>query len=65
MPSWSPEDVEEVDLTGRAKVEDGSAHGVTYRARAVILAMGSADRYLSVPGEQQLLGHGVSRVCHL
>lgn len=31
-----------------------------YRARAVILAMGSAWRPLEVPGEQELLGHGVS-----
>ena len=36
------------------------ANGVTYRARAVILAMGAAARYLHVPGEQQLLGRGVS-----
>jgi thioredoxin reductase (NADPH) len=31
-----------------------------YRARAVILAMGAAARYLHVPGEQNLLGRGVS-----
>jgi thioredoxin reductase (NADPH) len=31
-----------------------------YRARAVILATGSAWRPLSVPGEQELLGRGVS-----
>ncbi|MBX6749629.1 MAG: thioredoxin-disulfide reductase [Micromonosporaceae bacterium] len=31
-----------------------------YRARAVILATGSAYRPLNVPGEQELLGHGVS-----
>ena len=36
------------------------ANGVTYRARAVILAMGAAARYLDVPGEQTLLGRGVS-----
>jgi thioredoxin reductase (NADPH) len=36
------------------------ADGVTYSARAVILAMGAAARYLGVPGEQTLLGHGVS-----
>ncbi len=36
------------------------ANGVTYRARAVILAMGAAARYLHVPGEQKLLGRGVS-----
>ncbi|MGZ5443872.1 MAG: thioredoxin-disulfide reductase [Thermoanaerobaculia bacterium] len=52
------EDVEEVSLTGPVKTV--SAHGVTYRARAVVLAMGAAARYLNVPGEQQLLGRGVS-----
>jgi len=31
-----------------------------YRARAVIVATGSAWRRLGVPGEQELLGHGVS-----
>ncbi len=31
-----------------------------YQARAVILATGSAWRPLGVPGEQELLGHGVS-----
>jgi thioredoxin reductase (NADPH) len=31
-----------------------------YRAKAVILATGSAWRPLGVPGEQELLGHGVS-----
>ena len=52
------EDVEEVSLAGPVKTV--TAHGVTYRARAVILAMGAAARYLNVPGEQKLLGHGVS-----
>ena len=37
-----------------------TAGGETYRARAVILAMGAAARYLGVPGEQELLGRGVS-----
>ncbi|MEJ5928490.1 thioredoxin-disulfide reductase [Corynebacterium sp. H128] len=31
-----------------------------YQARTVILAMGAAPRYLGVPGEQELLGRGVS-----
>jgi thioredoxin reductase (NADPH) len=31
-----------------------------YQARAVILATGSAWRHLNVPGEEELLGHGVS-----
>ncbi len=52
------EDVEQVDLTGEVKTV--VANGVSYRARAVILAMGAAARYLHVPGEQQLLGRGVS-----
>jgi thioredoxin reductase (NADPH) len=52
------EDVERVSLTDDVKTV--VANGVTYRARAVILAMGAAARYLNVPGEQQLLGRGVS-----
>ena len=52
------EDVEQVDLTGPVKTV--LVNGVTYRARAVVLAMGAAARYLHVPGEQQLLGRGVS-----
>lgn len=52
------EDVEEVSLEGPVKTV--LVNGVTYRARAVILAMGAAARYLDVPGEQTLLGRGVS-----
>jgi thioredoxin reductase (NADPH) len=52
------EDVESVKLEG--KVKEVVANGVTYRSRAVILAMGAAARYLGVPGEQELLGRGVS-----
>ncbi|MCP2262585.1 thioredoxin reductase (NADPH) [Streptoalloteichus tenebrarius] len=52
------EDVEEFDLAG--PVKKVTANGVEYRARAVILAMGAAARYLHVPGEQELLGRGVS-----
>jgi thioredoxin reductase (NADPH) len=52
------EDVESVELEGAVKTV--VAHGVTYRARAVVLAMGAAARYLGVPGEQELLGRGVS-----
>lgn len=54
------EDVESVSLGGAVK--SVTAEGVTHRARAVILAMGAAARYLGVPGEQELLGRGVS-VC--
>ena len=52
------EDVESVSLEGAVKTV--TAEGVTHRARAVILAMGAAARYLGVPGEQELLGRGVS-----
>ena len=52
------EDVEEMQLSGEVKTVE--ANGVTYAARAVILAMGAAARYLGVPGEQTLLGRGVS-----
>ena len=40
------EDVDEVSLAGEVKTV--VANGVTYRARAVILAMGAAARYLGV-----------------
>jgi thioredoxin reductase (NADPH) len=53
------EDVESVSLAGPVK-EVVTAGGETHRARAVILAMGAASRYLGVPGEQELLGRGVS-----
>ncbi|SDW30027.1 thioredoxin reductase (NADPH) [Saccharopolyspora shandongensis] len=52
------EDVERLDLTGQVKTV--LANGVEYRAKAVILAMGAAARYLGVPGEERLLGRGVS-----
>jgi thioredoxin reductase (NADPH) len=51
-------DVTSVELAGdikRVMVEK-----TTYLARSVILAMGAQARYLNVPGEQQLLGRGVS-----
>jgi len=53
------EDVESVSLAGPVK-EVVTAGGETHRARSVILAMGAAARYLGVPGEQELLGRGVS-----
>jgi thioredoxin reductase (NADPH) len=52
------DDVTRVDLTGEIKkvwVEDRE-----YQARAVILATGSAFRPLNVPGENELMGRGVS-----
>jgi thioredoxin reductase (NADPH) len=52
------DDASRVELTGDVKrVWIGSTE---YRSRAVILATGSAWRPLRVPGEQELLGHGVS-----
>jgi thioredoxin reductase (NADPH) len=59
------DDVTRVDLTGISEpgaealktVYVGEAE---YFARAVILATGSAWRSLGIPGEQELLGHGVS-----
>src|ERR1700753_2831576 len=53
------EDVEAVSLQGPVK-SVMTADGRTHRAKAVILAMGAAARYLGVPGEQELLGRGVS-----
>ena len=53
------EDVEAVQLDGPVKTVI-TAGGETHLARAVILAMGAAARYLGVPGEQELLGRGVS-----
>jgi len=52
------EDVESLELTGPVKYVH--ANGKRYAARAVVLAMGAAARYLNVPGEQELLGRGVS-----
>jgi thioredoxin reductase (NADPH) len=52
------EDVESVELEG--PVKRVTANGVTYEAKAVVLAMGAAARYLGIPGEQELLGRGVS-----
>ncbi|MGK4217679.1 thioredoxin-disulfide reductase [Kocuria marina] len=53
------DDATNLKLTGDVKtVETGN--GVTYRARAVILAMGSAYRKLGLPEEERLSGHGVS-----
>ncbi|MGX1598326.1 thioredoxin-disulfide reductase [Dietzia maris] len=52
------EDVTSMDLAGDIKtVRVGEEE---HRARAVILAMGAAARYLGVPGEQEFLGRGVS-----
>ena len=52
------EDVDAVSLDGPVKTV--TVDGETYQARAVILAMGAAARHLGVPGEQELIGQGVS-----
>jgi thioredoxin reductase (NADPH) len=56
------EDVEAFDLNGDGDgdVKSVTVNGARHRAKAVILAMGAQPRYLHVPGEQRLLGHGVS-----
>ena len=52
------EDVDAVSLDGPVKTV--TVGDETYQARAVILAMGAAARHLGVPGEEELLGMGVS-----
>jgi thioredoxin reductase (NADPH) len=52
------EDVDAVSLDG--PVKSVTVGDETYQARAVILAMGAAARHLGVPGEDKLLGMGVS-----
>ena len=52
------EDVDAVDLTGPVKTV--TVGDETHHARSVILAMGAAARHLGVPGEDTLLGMGVS-----
>jgi thioredoxin reductase (NADPH) len=52
------EDVDAVTLDGPIKTV--TVGDETYRARAVILAMGAAARHLGVPGEEALIGLGVS-----
>lgn len=53
------DDAVSVDLGGPIKVIESGA-GETFRARAVILTMGSAYRKLGVPEEERLTGHGLS-----
>jgi thioredoxin reductase (NADPH) len=52
------EDVDAISLKGPIKTV--TVGDETHHARAVILAMGAASRYLGVSGEQELLGRGVS-----
>jgi thioredoxin reductase (NADPH) len=53
-----PQDVDSVDLTGEIKTV--TVDGETFHARALVLATGSAARYLELPDEQRLIGRGVS-----
>ena len=52
------EDVDTVDLSGPIKTV--TVGDETYRAHAVILAMGAAARQLGAPGELEKIGQGVS-----
>jgi thioredoxin reductase (NADPH) len=52
------DDAIEVDLTGEVKVVRTATD--TFRARAVVLAMGSGYRKLGIADEDRLSGHGVS-----
>ncbi len=52
------EDVDAVSLDG--PVKSVTVGDETYQARSVILAMGAAARHLGVPGEEALIGMGVS-----
>ncbi len=56
--SMRTEDVETFELRGPVKTV--VAGGAAYTSDAVILAMGSAAKYLGVPGEREFLGRGVS-----
>ena len=52
------DDATSLDLTG--PVKSVVVGGETFRAKTVILAMGSAYRMLGLPAEERLMGHGVS-----
>src|ERR1700752_711928 len=52
------EDVDAASLEG--PVKSVTVDDETYQARSVILAMGAAARHLGVPGEEALIGLGVS-----
>ena len=53
------EDVTELDLDGDIKTVT-IATGEVFKARSIILSMGSAYRELGLPNEKRLSGHGVS-----
>ncbi|WP_216902355.1 thioredoxin-disulfide reductase [Nocardia alni] len=52
------QDVSSVDLAGEIKAV--TVDGREYRARTVVLAMGSAYRSLGIPNEERLSRHGMS-----
>ncbi len=52
------DDVDAVSLDG--PVKSVTVGDETYQARSIILAMGAAARHLGVPGEEALIGMGVS-----
>lgn len=52
------QDVESVDLSG--DIKSVTVDGEVFRARSIVLATGSAARYLNLPDEQRLIGRGVS-----
>ncbi|OEV10464.1 thioredoxin-disulfide reductase [Streptomyces nanshensis] len=54
-----PDDVSAIDFSGEIKTVTDSA-GAVHRARAVIVATGSAYRSLGLPREEELSGRGVS-----
>src|SRR3569623_2354912 len=53
-----PDDIVSMELSGDVKTVSTATD--TYRARAVILATGSAYRKLGLPREEELSGRGVS-----
>ena len=53
-----PELVERVDFSG--DVKKVYVDGEEFKARAIILATGTAPRHLGIPGEEELTGRGVS-----
>mgnify|MGYP000860157022 FL=1 len=52
------ENIKEVDLTGKIKVIKGDKE--EYKAKAVIIATGATPRRIGCPGENDLIGKGVS-----
>lgn len=50
--------VDKIDLD--SPIKKVWVDGEEYQAKAVILAMGAAPRYIGAPGEQEFLGRGVS-----